>query len=178
MARLKKTRPEIVRKAEELAVEYEAKYKGCCESTFLAVVGALEWGGLEVMTPATLETLLPGLCMLSAGVGATAEGSCGAVTAGALAIGISLGALRGDGAGNVIGDALSVVQGQLLDSCDEKYRSQLCKDIQMKHYGKSWDFRSPEMTAEYFEAADGCVIRETAARVVAAILDELGQPEP
>ncbi|MBA7465980.1 hypothetical protein ES707_01152 [subsurface metagenome] len=45
MVGLKRTKEEIIKKAEELAVEYEAKYKGCGQCTFLAIIDALRWGG-------------------------------------------------------------------------------------------------------------------------------------
>ena len=46
MVELKRAKEEIIKKAEELGVEYEAKYKGCGQCTFLAIVDALRWGGL------------------------------------------------------------------------------------------------------------------------------------
>ena len=46
MVGLKRTKEEIIKKAEELGVEYESKYKGCGQCTFLAIVDALRWGGL------------------------------------------------------------------------------------------------------------------------------------
>jgi hypothetical protein len=175
MTRLVKTRRDIVRKAEELAGQYEKTYLGCCQCTFLAIVDALRWGGREVIPEAMAERLFPGLCMLSAGVGGTSEGSCGAVTGGALAIGIALGGLRGTGEQDMraIGEGLSLVKREILDRCDESYRSQLCKDIMRKHYGRCWDFLDPDMAEEYLAVSDGCIIKEMAVRTVTAILDEL-----
>jgi len=49
MVKLTKTKDEIIKKANELAIEYEAKYKGCGECTFMAVIDALRWGDLEII---------------------------------------------------------------------------------------------------------------------------------
>ena len=64
-----KSRKDIVNKAKELAVEYEAKYKGCGQCTFLAIVDALRWGGIELITEDMEKKLYPAICMLMAGVG-------------------------------------------------------------------------------------------------------------
>jgi len=47
--KLRKTRNEIIKESHKLATEYEAKYKGCGQCTFMAVIDALRWGGLEII---------------------------------------------------------------------------------------------------------------------------------
>jgi hypothetical protein len=94
MVELKRTKEEIVKKAGGLGAEYESKYRGCAQCTFLAIVDALRWGGLEIIPQNTEESLFSGLALLSGGVGMTGDGSCGAVTAGVLAIGMALGLSR------------------------------------------------------------------------------------
>jgi len=174
MVQLKKTKKEIIRKTGEMAVEYEKQYSGCCQCVFLAIVDALRWGGVEVATEDTEDRLFPGLCLLTGGVGVTTEGTCGAIIGGVLAIGMSLGVSRGVQGKDmsIVGDGLDIVWRYVMDKCDDKYRSQLCKDIQRKHYGKSWDFRIPEMTDEYLKVSDGCAIKEISVWAVEAILDE------
>ena len=90
MAELKKTKEEIIKKANELGVEYEAKYKGCCQSTFYATVDALRWGGLEIIPKDMAEKLYPAISLLTAGVCMTGEGTCGAVAGSVMAIGFAL----------------------------------------------------------------------------------------
>ena len=90
---LKKTREEIIQKAWDLGIEYEAKYKGCCQSTFLAIVDALRWGGLEIIPKEMEEKLYSGIFFLTAGVCFSGEGTCGAVTGSVMAIGLTLAAL-------------------------------------------------------------------------------------
>lgn len=60
MVNLKKAKKEIVKKAEELAIEYEDKYKGCGQCTFLAIADALRWGGLEIIPKDMEERLFQG----------------------------------------------------------------------------------------------------------------------
>ncbi|HUT68990.1 MAG TPA: hypothetical protein VMW86_10660 [Dehalococcoidales bacterium] len=91
MAHLKKTRKEIIKKAEELAVKYEKEYMGCCQCTFMAVVDALRWGGVEVVSEDIEDRLFPGLCLLTGGVGVTTDGTCGAIIGSVMAIGMALG---------------------------------------------------------------------------------------
>ncbi|HJX68854.1 MAG TPA: hypothetical protein VJ406_01365, partial [Dehalococcoidia bacterium] len=47
MVKLTKTKDEIIKRANELAIEYETKYKGCGQCTFMAIVDAMRWGGVE-----------------------------------------------------------------------------------------------------------------------------------
>jgi hypothetical protein len=123
------------------------------------------------------ERLFAGLCLLTGGVGVTTDGTCGAIIGGVMAIGMSLGTCRGNPGKDmsIVGDGYSLVWRAILDRYDGKYSSQLCKDIQKKHYGKCWDFRIPEMTDEYLKVSDGCTIKETTIWTVGGILDEFEQ---
>ena len=177
MVQCKKTRQEIIKKTEELAVEYEKTYSGCTQCVFLAIVDALRWGGLGITTEEIDNRLFPGLCLLTGGVGVTITGTCGAIIGSVLAIGVALGISR-DLKGrdmSFFGDGLALVWRYVMDRCEEEYQSQLCKDIQVKHYGKYWDFRAPGVTDEYLKISDGCEIKEIARWGTEAILDELEQ---
>jgi len=177
MVQLKKTKEEIIKKAEELAVEYEARYKGCCQSTFLTIIDALRWGGFEIIPQDMEDRLFPGISLLTGGVNSTSDGTCGAVTASILSIGIAVSIIQESQAKDVkaIGYAHECVQEAILDRFDEKYRSQLCKDILRKRYGKAWDLKIPEMLGEFMEVSGGCAIKETAVWAVEFILEELEQ---
>ena len=170
-----RNKEDILKKAAELADEYIDRYKGCGECTFLAIVDALRWGGVDILPEEMSDRIFPGLCQLSGGVGISSDGSCGAVTGGALAIGIALGVAygAGDRDQSTLVRGCEAVQEVLLDRFDEKYRSQLCKDVQRKRFGKSWDFKIPEMAGEFLEITDGCAIKETALWTTEFIVDEL-----
>jgi len=170
MAELKRTREEIIKKAEALGVEYEAKHKGCCQSTFLAVVDALRWGGLEIIPEDMEERLYSGISLLTAGVCMTGEGTCGAVSAGVMAVGLALGIQKTDPeASQRVGISL---RDTLLAKYYQNYQSILCKDVMRKYFGKAWNLTSDEMTREFLSITDGCTIRQTAMWAAEIILDE------
>ncbi|MCJ7605075.1 MAG: hypothetical protein MUO19_03465 [Dehalococcoidales bacterium] len=175
-AQLTKSKEQIIRKAEELAIEYEAVYKGCAQSTFMAITGALRWGGVDIVPEEIEDRLYPGLCQLAAGIAITGEGS-GAVTASALAIGMALAVMHGiiGKDASTVGDACEIVRREILDKFYDTYNSQRCVDIQLKRFGKAWDFRKPEMSDEFLSITDGCAVKEGSGWAVAAIVDELEQ---
>lgn len=186
MEKLTKTKEEIIQKSNQLAVEYEAKYKGCGQCTFLAIVDALRWGGLEIIPKDVEDRLFSGLCLLTGGVGLSGEGTCGAVASGTLAIGLALGIQRESINESLFRQSCATIRDALLDKYYRKYNSLLCKDIQRKFFGKAWDLPRDEMSAEFLGISKGCVIMEGAMWATEIILDEfekgnvkgyLGNPE-
>jgi len=172
MVKLKHTKEEIIKKADELAVEYEAKYRGCGQCTFLAIVDALRWGGLELIPEDMEERLFSGICVLTAGVGMTGDGTCGAVASSVLLIGIALGIPREGQDVSLLRTACATVRNTILDKYYQEYRSILCKDVQRKYFGKAWDLTSDEMSHEFLRVTRGCTIMQTAKWTTEIILDE------
>ena len=172
MVKLKKTKEEIIKKAEELGVEHEVKYKGCCQCTFLAIADALRWGGLEIITKDMEEKLYSGICLLTAGVCMTGEGTCGAVTASVMAIGLALRIPQETEGLETAHRAGVNIRDTLLAKYYKEYNSILCKDVQRKYFGKAWNLTSDAMTQEFLGITDGCTIRQTAMWATEIILDE------
>lgn len=172
MVKLQKTKEEIIKKAEELGIEYEAKYKGCCESTFLAVVDALRWGGLEVIPKDVEDKLYSGICLLTAGVCMTGEGTCGAVSGSVMASGFAFGIPKETDDVSIANKAGARIRDTLLAKYYQEYGSILCKDVMRKYFGKAWNLTDDKMTQEFLSITDGCVIRKTAGWVTGIILDE------
>jgi Putative redox-active protein (C_GCAxxG_C_C) len=172
MTKLRKTRNDIIKKSRELATQYEAKYKGCGQCTFMAVIDALRWGGLEIIPRDMEDRLFSGICLLTGGVGLSGEGSCGAVAAGTLAIGLALGLRRETINESVFRQNCTIIRDALLDRYCQKYRSLLCKDIQRKFFGKAWDLARDDMSAEYLGISKGCIITQGAMWATEVILDE------
>jgi hypothetical protein len=172
MVKLKKTKDEIVKKANELGIAYEAKYKGCGQCTFLAIIDALRWGGLEIISKDMEDRFFSGICVLTAGVGLTGEGTCGAVASSALAIGLALGIPREGQDVEILGTACATVRDTIVDKYYQEYRSILCKDVQRRFFGKAWDLTNKEMDKEFRGLTRGCTIMQTARWTVAIILDE------
>jgi hypothetical protein len=172
MVELKTTRENIINKAEELAIKYEAMYKGCAQTTFLTVVDALRWGGLELIPVPVEDKLYPGISMLSAGVCMTAEGTCGAMVGGTMAIGLAIGGSRDSTDVSATRNAAAMIRNTLLEKCYLDYRSILCKDIQRKYFGKAWDLADDKMAHEFLSITRGCIIMQAAKLTVGYILDE------
>ena len=172
MVKLAKTKEEIVKKAKELAIKYEAKYKGCGQCTFLAIVDALRWGGLEIIRKDCEDRLFSGICLLTGGVALSGDGTCGAVASSTLAIGLALGPRRESINESFFRQSCAIVRDALLNKYYQKYNSILCKDIQRKFFGKAWDLTSDEMSAEFLGISKGCVIVEGAMWATEVILDE------
>ena len=176
MAKLTKTKDEIIKKSNELAIEYEAKYKGCGECTFLAVLDALRWGGLEIIPKGMEDRLFSGVCVLTAGIGLIGDGNCGAVTSGALAIGLALGIYGGPQGGPLyflnLNKGFATVRDTLVKKFYQKYNSILCTAVQKKFFGKAWDLTRDDMNMEFLGITHGCAIMESAMWVTEIILDE------
>lgn len=178
MIRLKRTKKEIIKKAEELGTEYEAKYKGCGQCTFLAIADALRWGGLEIIPKDMEERLFSGICVLTGGVSMTGDGTCGAVASSVLLIGIALGISRESQDDSVLRRGCATVRNTILDKYYKEYNSILCKDVQRKFFGKAWDLTSDEMSQEFLGVTQGCTIMQTARWATEIIIDELEKTKP
>ena len=170
---LKTTKEEIIKKAEELGETYETKYKGCGQSTYLAIIDALRWGGFEIIPEDIEYRLFPGICVLTAGVCMTGEGTCGAVTISVMLMGLALGMSLDTMYSSVVHEDCITIRNKFLDKYYQKYGSILCKEIQRKYYGKSWDLTRTDMTKEFLGISQGCIIAQSARLATEIILDEL-----
>jgi len=172
MVKLTKKKDEIIRKSNELAIEYEAKYKGCGQCTFLAIIDALRWGGLEIIPKDMEDRLFPGVCVLTGGIGLSGDGTCAAIASAALVFGLALGIRREtfDEAG--FRENCATVRNALLAKYYHKYNSLLCKDVQRRFFGKAWDLTRADTGAEFLGITEGCVIMETSMLATEIILDE------
>jgi len=172
MVKLTKTKGEIIQKSNELAIEYEAKYKGCGQCTFLAIIDALRWGGLEIIPKDMEDKLFSGICVLTGGVGLSGDGTCAAVASGALAIGLALGLQQETFDEACFRENCATVRNALLTKYYHKYNSLLCKDVQRKFFGKAWDLARDDMGQEFLGITKGCVIMEGAMWATEIILHE------
>ena len=172
MAKLKRSKKEIIKKAEELGIEFEAKYRGCGQCTFLAIIGALRWGGLELIPEDMENRLFSGISVLTGGVSMTGDGTCGAVASSVLIIGLALGIPREGQDDSLLRSACATVRNTILDKYYREYGSILCKDVQRKFFGKAWDLTSDEMSHEFLGITRGCTIMQTAKWATEIILDE------
>jgi hypothetical protein len=172
MVKLKRTKEETIKKAEELGREYASKYKGCGQCTFLAIVDALRWGGLEIIPEDMEDRLFSGICVMTAGVGETGDGTCGAVTSSVFVMGLALGISREAQDISALREGCATIRNTILDKYYKEYRSLLCKDVQRKYFGKAWDLTRDDMINEFMGITQGCTISQTAKWTTEIILDE------
>jgi hypothetical protein len=172
MVKLTKTKDEIIKKSNELAIGYEARYKGCGQCTFLAIIDALRWGGLEIIPEDMEERLFSGICVLTGGVGMTGDGTCGAVASSVLAIGLALGIPRESQDDSLLRRGCATVRNTILDKYYQEYNSILCKDVQRKFFGKAWDLTRDDMSQDFLGITHGCTIMQTTMWATEIILDE------
>lgn len=111
--------------------------------------------------------------MLTAGVCMIGEGTCGAVTASALAFGLAVGVPMDSGDVSAARQIAAIFRDTLLKKYFNKYGSILCKDVQRKYFGKAWNLVDDEMTNEFLGITRGCTIMQTAKWATEIILDEL-----
>ena len=130
----------LIEEARKLGREYLHVYRGCAQTTLLAVADTL-----NMDVPDDLFKAMIGLSGRTGGCG----GICGATAA----MGIRYGINREDFVKDPemrglvtskINDMMKIVR----DRMSEKYGGYLCCDIQRKLFGRSYDFvRSEEMEA-------------------------------
>jgi len=121
--------------AAERAARYEKTCTGCAQSVVAGVLDAL---GLAS------EDLFKAASGLADGIGLTGEGSCGALTGGAMMIGFVCGRERKDHQ-----DVLKPMKSYLLcrelaNDFKEQYGSVRCHDLQIKLMGRTFNMLDPK----------------------------------
>jgi hypothetical protein len=173
VAKLKKSKQEIVKKAEELAVEYEAQFKGCGQCTFLAIIHALRWGGLEVIPEGMDDKFFAGTGGFTGGTALVIDGTCGAIISSMIAMGMVLGATRESQNEARLRAVCATIRGALLDRFYQEYNSILCRDILNKYFGRVWNLTDDKDSNDFLQVTHGCAIIQTVIWTTGIILDEL-----
>lgn len=166
---------EFLEKIGKKALEYD-KLSGCSQSVLLALQEAFNIGNLESFKSASV---------LSGGVARNGE-TCGALIGGLMAIGLVIGREKMENldayvrAINIANEIREKFKNEIKRQFNlkGKLRSTLCREIQRKIYGKSFNLKNPNELNAFLQAGghsdDGCPkICYIAARVVAEKLLEL-----
>lgn len=157
----------LIEKARKLGREYMHVYRGCAQTTLLAVADTLN---MDVSDD--LFKIMIGLTGRTGGCG----GICGATAA----IGLRYGIGREDFVGDPEAGELATVRVNramkvVRDRLAEKYGGYLCRDIQRTLFGRSYDFIDPEMREAFRKEPvyEECpqVTEDAAGWTVEAILD-------
>ncbi len=156
----------LMKKAQELCLEYEPKYHGCAQATFAAIADTL---GIYN------EDVFKALIGLTGGTGDMGRGTCGGLVGATAAIGLLYGANR-----NELTQEHVIKIGNLVAEIGQKflkeYGSITCWDIQKKVYGRSFNLRDPKELEEFLRRDDiwkcGMVCGKAAAWAIEKILEK------
>lgn len=169
---------DIIQTTRRNAIEND-KHSGCAQAVLGALQQALGLGNVQSFKSATA---------LSGGVARRGE-TCGALLGALMALGILIGRDRMEDTetySRTVDISQRVVQSfqagvQREFSLEDTLPSTLCRDIQARLYGRSFDLRNPDERALFLEAGghseNGCpavcgVAAEVAARELLKLRDE------
>jgi C_GCAxxG_C_C family probable redox protein len=139
-----KSKDQILQEAETTGFEFEKVYHGCAQCVLGTMMKIFQLTQPEVFQAAT---------GLAGGIGLSVEGSCGALTGGALAIGLIYGReidqMDDPERRRFIAYRLA---NQLHQKFIEKYGSSLCGQIHKKTMGRTYHLTDPQEWQAFLEA--------------------------
>ena len=137
------SKDEILKKAYDLAFRYEAE-RGSCPQCVLAAL----YETLNVGDPKTIQA-----CQgLAGGTTLSTEGTCGALIGGILALGSLKGRTYEEFSEAKSKSVVYKYTKELYDRFTQEYGSCLCKDIQKKIFGKSYNLLDTKEYSEFEKA--------------------------
>jgi C_GCAxxG_C_C family probable redox protein len=159
----KAAREESIKRAYELGFSFEKEYGSCPQCVFAAVSEALGNGSREVFKA---------IDAFAGGLGRSGNGTCGALSGGVAAISRRYG--REDF--HALGDReRGMTLAKLLhDRFVEEYGSILCRDIQKKILGRSYDLWDPKDFEELHRTMKCPDVVGKAAKWTVSLLNETG----
>jgi C_GCAxxG_C_C family probable redox protein len=144
----KMERDRILQEAESRGYRYEQEYRDCAQCTLLTIQEIFDLAGEEALKAAT---------GLAGGIGRSSS-VCGAFTGGVMALGLLYGRDRQTmkhpdpevrlNRFREIEDRLDRLIKLLAGKFTEKYGSTICKEIETKLFGRSFDKWNPEERKE------------------------------
>lgn len=122
-------------KAYSLAFKYEAEYGSCPQAVLRAIYEVFNIKGIEIVIKAAHA--------LAGGLGLSGNGTCGALSGGALALSIFYGrSIEDMGKGRFLKSYAKAKE--LYDRFVKEFGSCICKDVQTKIFGRSFNLWDPE----------------------------------
>lgn len=154
-------------RAYDLAFKYETEYGSCPQAVLRAIY--------EVFNLKGIETVIKSAHALAGGLGLSGNGTCGALSGGVLALGIFYGrSLEDMGKGKFLKSYIKAKE--LYDKFVREFGSCVCKDVQTKIFGRSFNLWDPEDFKKFEEMGghrDKCTnVAGKVAKWVAEILLE------
>jgi C_GCAxxG_C_C family probable redox protein len=133
-----------IKKAYDLAFKYEAEIGSCPQCVLSALKETLDLEDIEESIKAS-DSLAGGTCLSS-------NGTCGALVGGMLSLGLLYGRSYEDFSKGERKRRVFQFSKKLYDCFIDEYGSILCKDVQEKLFGKSYNLMDKDEYAK-FEAA-------------------------
>jgi len=157
----------LMKRAYDLGFNFEREYGSCPQCVFAAVSEVLGKGSDEIFKA---------IDGLAGGLGRSGDGTCGALSGGVAAISRRYGREEFPNLGQR--ERCMTLSKKLHDKFIEEYGSVLCKDVQTKIMGRSYNFWDPKEREEFEKAGghtDKCpnVVGKAAKWVVEILLDEV-----
>lgn len=159
----------IMDKAYQLGFEYEKTNHVCSQCSLVALGEIL---GIDY------EDILRAAHPLSGGLGTTLEGTCGALSGGAMIFGYLFGRNKQEFFKALASSEASELAKELYDQFVKEYGSCLCKDVQKKLFGRTfnlWNEADRKAFAEAGAYSDKCssVVGKTSAWAAKILRDKI-----
>jgi len=163
-----KSREEILEEVYNRAFKYEAERGSCPQCVLSAIMEVLDVGD-----PATVQAV----DALAGGTALSAEGTCGALVGGLLAISSIVGRPYEDFSAGERKRRVFLYSKKLYDKFVEEYGSPICKDVHKKLFGRTFKLLDPKEYQEFEKAGahvDKCPsVSGNAAKWAAEIILDL-----
>ena len=156
----------MIKKATELAYDYELKYFGCSQTTVAGLIEAFGIGGPDLLRASTC---------LAGGVARRGH-VCGALTGGLMLIGYLTG--RDDLEMFPQYQRAMDYGNMFYQRFQEEFGTVSCSEIQKLKFGRTFDLQDPrereELHQKMAEIGDGCqAVTSAGARIAAEIMVEI-----
>lgn len=162
------SKEDLIKKVGDLAFQYEAERGSCPQCVLAALRETLDVGD---------EATIKAVDALAGGTALSAQGTCGALVGGLMAISSVLGRDYKDFQDEKKQRRIFVYAQKLYDRFTEEYGSPLCKDVQEKIFGKSYNLIDPEEYKEFEKAGahiDKCPnVSKNSARWAAELIIDI-----
>lgn len=162
------SKEEILKKAYDLAFKYEAERGSCPQCVFSALMETLDVGD-----PKTVQATDG----LAGGTALSAQGTCGALVGGIMAISCIVGRSYKDFSKGERKRRVFQYSQKLYDKFVDEYGSIICKDVHMKLFGRTFNLMDKNDYAEFERMGahvDKCpAVSGNVARWAAEIILEL-----
>lgn len=132
----------ILERAYNLAFKYEAEFGSCPQAVLRAI--------REVFNIDRIDIVIKSAHSLAGGLGLSGDGTCGALAGGALALGYFFGrSIEDMGKGRFLKSYSKAKE--LHDKFVKEFGSCICRDVQTKIFGRSFNLWDPEEYRKFEE---------------------------